>query len=170
MAGRGTPSGGVFVDVTRTGRETLLKRAPLTYETLKKAGIDLAVKPIEVGLVVQNFNGGILIDALGFTGVEGLYAAGEVSGGVHGADRPGGNNLIDTQVFGYRAGQAAAAYAMEKGGRSLRSAALRDFQFEPISPEDEALLQKSADLYYASLTILRTKARLQEVLDCREQD
>ena len=111
MAGRGTPSGGVFFDVTHVERDTLVARAPITYETFLKAGIDLARDRIEVGLVVQNFNGGILIDADGFTGVEGLYAAGEATGGVHGADRPGGNNLIDTQVFGYRAGRAAADYA-----------------------------------------------------------
>jgi len=164
MQGRGTPSGGVFLDVTRAGLDTLLARTPLTYEILKKAGIDLSRKQIEVGLVVQNFNGGILIDAYGFTGIEGLYAAGEVSGGVHGADRPGGNNLIDTQVFGYRAGRAAADYAAERGERSTRPAALQDFKFEPLSPGDEALLRKSADLYYANLTIIRTKAGLQEVV------
>lgn len=164
MQGRGTPSGGVFLDVTRAGLDTLLAQAPLTYETLKKAGIDLSRQQIEVGLVVQNFNGGILIDAYGFTGIEGLYAAGEVSGGVHGADRPGGNNLIDTQVFGYRAGRAAADYAAERGERSTRPAALQDFKFEPLSPGDEALLRKSADLYYANLTIIRTKAGLQEVV------
>ena len=162
--GRGTPSGGVFLDVTRAGLDTLLARAPITYETLKKAGIDLSRKQIEVGLVVQNFNGGILIDAYGFTGIEGLYAAGEVSGGVHGADRPGGNNFIDTQVFGYRAGRAAADYAAERGERSTRPAALQDFKFDPLSPGDEALLRKSADLYYANLTIIRTKAGLQEVV------
>ena len=99
-------------------RDTLRARAPITYETLLKAGIDLARDRIEVGLVVQNFNGGIRIDADGFTGVEGLYAAGEVTGGVHGADRPGGNNLIDTQVFGYRAGRAAAECAANGGRRS----------------------------------------------------
>jgi len=111
MAGRGTPSGGVWFDVTHADTKTLRTQAPITYETLLRAGIDLARERIEVGPVVQNFNGGILIDADGFTGVEGLYAAGEATGGVHGADRPGGNNLIDTQVFGYRAGRAAAACA-----------------------------------------------------------
>jgi len=110
-AGRGTPSGGVWFDVAHAGQKTLRAKAPITYATLLKAGIDLARDRIEVGPVVQNFNGGILIDAEGFTGVEGLYAAGEVTGGVHGADRPGGNNLTDTQVFGYRAGRAAADFA-----------------------------------------------------------
>ena len=170
MQGRGTPSGGVFLDVTRVGRDTLLARAPLTYEILKKAGIDLTRQPIEVGLVVQNFNGGILIDAHGFTGIEGLYAAGEVSGGIHGADRPGGNNLTDTQVFGYRAGRAAADYAAEKGEGYTCPAVLRDATFEPLAPEDQALLQKSADLYYSNLTIIRTKAGLQEVIQFTDRN
>ncbi len=164
MEGRGTPAGGIFFDVSRVDRDTILKRAPITYETLARAGLDVAKKAFEVGLVVQNFNGGILIDAHAFTGIEGLYAAGEVSGGVHGADRPGGNNLADTQVFGYRAGQAAAQYALGRAGHPPRSS-VKDLSFDPLSPEDEALLIKCADLYYANLTIVRTKAGLREVLD-----
>jgi fumarate reductase (CoM/CoB) subunit A len=164
MAGRGTPSGGVWFDVTHVEQKILRTQAPITYETLLKAGIDLARDRIEVGPVVQNFNGGILIDADGFTGVEGLYAAGEVTGGVHGADRPGGNNLIDTQVFGYRAGRAAAARAA--GGK--RSAAYpggaSDVPVAPLSPGDEALLQASSELYSSHLTIVRTEEGLREVL------
>ncbi len=163
--GRGTPSGGVFFDVTHVGLDTLMARAPITYETLKRAGIDLATDRIEVGLVVQNFNGGILIDHNGFTGIEGLYAAGEVSGGVHGADRPGGNNLIDTQVFGYRAGKAAAGYAGDRGREAVPSSILKDVEFQPHSPEDEALLQRSTDLYYENLTIIRKQSGLQKVLE-----
>jgi succinate dehydrogenase/fumarate reductase flavoprotein subunit len=164
MAGRGTPSGGIFLDVTQSGRDTLLARAPITYETLKRAGLDLAQKPIEVGPVIQNFNGGILINAHGFTGIEGLYAAGEASGGVHGADRPGGNNLIDTQVFGYRAGRAAADYAVEREKGSIQLAPVQDLTYDPLSAEDEGILRRSADLYYSNLTIIRAKAGLQEVL------
>lgn len=122
MAGRGTPAGAVWFDVTHVDRETLLAEAPITYRKFLQAGIDLARDRIEVGLVVQNFNGGILIDPNGFTGIEGLYAAGEATGGVHGADRPGGNNLIDTQVFGYRAGRAAADFAANGGEEPLERA------------------------------------------------
>jgi fumarate reductase (CoM/CoB) subunit A len=169
MAGRGTPSGGVYFDVTHVDRETLLARAPITYQTLRRAGIDLARDRIEVGLVVQNFNGGILIDADGFTGVEGLYAAGEVTGGVHGADRPGGNNLIDTQVFGYRAGLAAADCAASREKKPARKRQAKDIKFECPSPEEEDLLQKSSDLYTANLTIVRTKKGLLEVLDFNDR-
>jgi fumarate reductase (CoM/CoB) subunit A len=162
MGGKGTPAGGIFFDVTHVGKETLLARAPITYETLKKAGIDLSREKIEVGLVVQNFNGGIRIDANGFTGVEGLYGAGEVTGGVHGADRPGGNNLIDTQVFGYRAGRAAAEAASRAGKE--RQGGLREVKIPSLSREEETLLERSADLFYSNLTIVRTKSGLEEVL------
>jgi fumarate reductase (CoM/CoB) subunit A len=169
MAGRGTPSGGIFFDVTHVDRDTLLARAPITYETLLTSGIDLARDRIEVGLVVQNFNGGIMIDAEGFTGVEGLYAAGEATGGVHGADRPGGNNLIDTQVFGYRAGRAAAECAANGGRITADAGLVNDAQFTPLSLEDEALLRESAELYTANLTIVRTGRGLQEVLAFTER-
>ncbi len=170
MAGRGTPSGAVFFDVTHIDRDTLLARAPITYETFRKAGIDLARERIEVGLVVQNFNGGIRIDADGFTGVEGLYAAGEVTGGVHGADRPGGNNLIDTQVFGYRAGRAAAEYAAKEGRGTAAADLAGDVPFAAThSTEDEALLLASSELYTANLTIVRTGKGLREVLAFNER-
>jgi fumarate reductase (CoM/CoB) subunit A len=168
MAGRGTSSGGVFFDVTHVGRDILQARAPITYATFLKTGIDLARDRIEVGLVVQNFNGGILIDADGFTGVEGLYAAGEATGGVHGADRPGGNNLIDTQVFGYRAGRAAGS-AAKGGSRAAGTGRAKDQPFAPPSREDEALLKESAEIYTANLTIVRTGEGLRKVLAFNER-
>jgi len=169
LSGRGTPAGGVYFDVTHVGRETLLKRAPITYETFRRAGIDLAQNRIEIGMVVQNFNGGIVIDANGFTGVEGLYAAGEVTGGVHGADRPGGNNLIDTQVFGYRAGRAAAAYAANTTKKTFRPIMKKNLNDAPLSKDEEDLLKESAALYYANMTIVRSKKGLQEVLDFNDR-
>jgi fumarate reductase (CoM/CoB) subunit A len=169
MSGRGTPAGGVYFDVTHVDRETLLAKAPITYETFRRAGIDLARDRIEVGMVVQNFNGGILIDENGSTGVEGLYAAGEVTGGVHGADRPGGNNLLDTQIFGYRAGRAAAAYAANTGKRPAGAGMPRNANSALFSPETEDLLNKSAELYYANLTVVRSKKGLQDVLDFNER-
>jgi fumarate reductase (CoM/CoB) subunit A len=163
-AGRGTPSGGVVFDVRHVGQGTLLERAPITYMMLKKAGVDLAKETIEIGMVVQNFNGGILIDGNGFTGVPGLYAAGEVTGGAHGADRPGGNNLIDTQVFGYRAGRAAAHGASQASLEPIRMALPEPFEVRPLSRKEKDLLAESAEAYTRNLTIVRTKKGLQEVL------
>ena len=163
MEGRGTPSGAVYFDVTHAGRDTLMARAPVTYETMMRAGIDLSRDRIEVGLVVQNFNGGILIDGDGATGIEGLYAAGEASGGVHGADRPGGNNLIDTQVFGYRAGRAAADYAA--AGEKDPRQPVRERTLPPPSAQDLSIIRESEALYSSNLTIIRTGEGLREVLD-----
>jgi fumarate reductase (CoM/CoB) subunit A len=163
-SGRGTPTGGVYFDVTHVGKETLEERAPITYRMLKQAGADLARERIEIGMVVQNFNGGILIDSNGFTGVEGLFAAGEVTGGIHGADRPGGNNLIDTQVFGFRAGRSAAEYAVNVGASRIKRDPPGTLKMDPPSPEDEKLMARSEDLYSSNLTIVRTKAGLEEVL------
>jgi succinate dehydrogenase/fumarate reductase flavoprotein subunit len=162
MGGRGTEIGGIYFDVTHVGQDILLECAPITYRTLKQAGADLAKEKIEIGMAVQNFNGGILIDSNGFTGIEGLFAAGEVTGGVHGADRPGGNNLIDTQVFGYRAGRASAEHAATQGKKPLETDL--PFKFEPLTQEDELLIAKSVDLYYRNLTIVRTQTGLEEVL------
>jgi fumarate reductase (CoM/CoB) subunit A len=131
---------------------------------LKQAGADLSKEKIEIGMVVQNFNGGILIDGHGFTGVEGLYAAGEVTGGVHGADRPGGNNLADTQVFGYRAGRACAQYARDPHRRQGGLHPPAPIRVEPLSQRDEAIMTKSSDLYSDHLTVVRTARGLQEVL------
>lgn len=114
-------------------------------------------------MAVQNFNGGILIDTNGFTGVEGLYAAGEITGGVHGSDRPGGNNLTDTQVFGYRAGRAAADHAASAPAAAvvLEEAGPR---LEP-DEEERALIAQSERLYYQNLTVVRNSQGLQRVLD-----
>ncbi len=164
LEGRGTTAGGVYFDVAHHSKEVLEVRAPITYRMLKKAGADLSKEKIEIGMVVQNFNGGILIDGHGFTGVEGLYAAGEVTGGVHGADRPGGNNLADTQVFGYRAGRAAAEYAVEVGSPTMRMNAPDHFEVERLSEEDAAIIEASAALYSSNLTIVRTKRGLEAIL------
>jgi succinate dehydrogenase/fumarate reductase flavoprotein subunit len=160
--GRGTESGGVFLDVTHVGEAELRRRAPITYETLKKAGADLAKEKIELGQVVQNFNGGVLIDENGWTGVEGLYAAGEVTGGVHGSDRPGGNNLIDTQVFGCRAGRGASDFAQTARGKACGALPKRA-DLSAASPDAESVRRRAA-LYSRELTIVRRAEGLQEVL------
>jgi fumarate reductase (CoM/CoB) subunit A len=172
VSGRGTTNDGVYFDVTHVSKDELMKRAPITYETIKKAGADLAKEKIELGLVVQNFNGGILIDENAFTGVEGLYAAGEASGGVHGSDRPGGNNLIDTQVFGCRAGRAAADYAQGTKGTAAYLPSLGDASArmtQSISSTEADVLKTSADRYYRELTIVRKADGLKKLLEYIEE-
>lgn len=93
---------------------------PNTLKALREAGIDPRLSPLRVGILCQCFNGGVLMqDADCTTAIPGLYVAGEVAGGVRGPDRPGGNSLAEGQVFGYRAGRAAALFARESIGASL---------------------------------------------------
>jgi fumarate reductase (CoM/CoB) subunit A len=162
-AGRGAAHGGVYFDVTHVSEDELRRRAPITYQTLKNAGADLARQKIELGLVVQNFNGGVLIDENGWTGVEGLYAAGEVTGGVHGSDRPGGNNLIDTQVFGCRAGRGASEFALTVRGKACGNAP--QLSADDLASPDAEAVQRRAVLYERELTIVRRAEGLKKVLE-----
>jgi len=167
VSGRGSANDGVYFDVTHIGEEELRRRAPITCETLRKAGADLAKDKIELGPMVQNFNGGVLIDENGFTGVEGLYAAGEVTGGVHGSDRPGGNNLIDTQVFGCRAGRAASDFAQSMEGKRSRASLARGISssLQTRTSLDTEIASKRAVLYERELTVVRTATGLKKVLE-----
>lgn len=163
VEGRGTRHRGVYLDFTHIPAERIERTAPITWATLFRAGADLAREPIEIAPVVQNFNGGVAIDAEAFTGVEGLWAAGEVSGGVHGADRPGGNNLTDTQVFGYRAGVAAARWAASRPAIDVRP---DDLEIPShLSARERRAVARLVDLYYRHLTIVRNEVGLRRVLD-----
>ncbi len=113
QAGRGTPHGGAFLDVTHLGAETIRRRLPSMYEQFHSlAGVDITKEPMEVAPTIHYTMGGVNVEAeTAATTVPGLYAAGEVAAGLHGANRLGGNSLGDILVFGKRAGEAAAEYA-----------------------------------------------------------
>ncbi|HEY1905796.1 MAG TPA: fumarate reductase/succinate dehydrogenase flavoprotein subunit [Myxococcaceae bacterium] len=118
-AGRGSPHGGVFLDIaTRRDAETIKRRLPSMYHQFKElADVDITTTPMEVGPTAHYMNGGVRVDGEGSaTAVPGLFAAGEVAGGLHGANRLGGNSLSDLLVFGRRAGLAAADYARKLTG------------------------------------------------------
>ncbi len=105
--GRGSPNGGVFLDVTHLPREQIESRLPVMLEQFLKFGVDIRVTPMEVAPTAHHIMGGLRITPGCRTTLPGLFACGEVSGGVHGANRLGGNALAETQVFGRRAGDAA---------------------------------------------------------------
>ncbi|MDD1680249.1 MAG: fumarate reductase subunit A [Methanoregula sp.] len=105
--GRGSPNGGVFLDVTHLPREQIETRLPVMLEQFLKFGVDIRVTPMEVAPTAHHIMGGLRITPECRTTLPGLLACGEVSGGVHGANRLGGNALAETQVFGRRAGDAA---------------------------------------------------------------
>jgi succinate dehydrogenase / fumarate reductase flavoprotein subunit len=113
-AGRGSPHGGVFLDIaSRRTPEFIKKRLPSMYHQFKElADVDITAEPMEVGPTCHYVMGGVEVDPdTEMSRVPGLYAAGECAGGMHGSNRLGGNSLGDLLVFGKRAGEAAAAYA-----------------------------------------------------------
>ncbi|MCK9581685.1 MAG: fumarate reductase subunit A [Methanoregula sp.] len=105
--GRGSPNGGVYLDVTHLSREQIESRLPVMLEQFLKFGVDIRTTPMEVAPTAHHIMGGLRITPECRTTLPGLFACGEVSGGVHGANRLGGNALAETQVFGKRAGEAA---------------------------------------------------------------
>ena len=117
-AGRGSPHGGVFLDIaTRLPADVIKKRLPSMYHQFKElADVDITKEAMEVGPTAHYIMGGVRVDAdTAASTVPGLYAAGEVAGGMQGANRLGGNSLSDLLVFGKRAGEAAAGYAQGVG-------------------------------------------------------
>jgi fumarate reductase (CoM/CoB) subunit A len=108
LEGRGTKNGGVYLDVTHLPRSQIETRLPVMLEQFLKFGVDIRDVPMEVAPTAHHIMGGLRITIQAETTLPDLYACGEVAGGVHGANRLGGNALADTQVFGKRAGEAAA--------------------------------------------------------------
>ncbi len=138
-AGRGSPHGGVMLDVsTRLPAEVIMKRLPSMYHQFKElADVDITAGPMEVGPTCHYVMGGVQVDPdTAAASVRGLFAAGEVAGGMHGSNRLGGNSLSDLLVFGRRAGLGAATYVDSLGARrpSVREADLDAAAQRTISP------------------------------------
>jgi succinate dehydrogenase / fumarate reductase, flavoprotein subunit len=119
--GRGTKSGAVYLDISHRGAEYIKKKLPSMYDQfLEFAGVDITKQKMEVAPTVHYQMGGVRVDPeTGETSVKGMYAAGEVACGLHGANRLGGNSLSDILVFGRRAGGAAAEAAKGAGLQDL---------------------------------------------------
>jgi succinate dehydrogenase/fumarate reductase flavoprotein subunit len=110
MAGRGTANGGVWIDVSHLGAEFVEQNFAGMRERCLRVGVDLAREQVEVAPTAHFHMGGIRINRDGFTHLEGLFAAGEDSSGVHGANRLGGNGVAESTVFGARVGEAVAGW------------------------------------------------------------
>ncbi|MDR0900909.1 MAG: fumarate reductase subunit A [Methanobrevibacter sp.] len=106
--GRGTKDGGVYLDVTHLSNSLIEEKLETMLLQFLDVGIDIRNEPMEVAPTAHHFMGGVRINQEGETSIANLFAAGEVTGGVHGANRLGGNALADTQVFGKRAGKSAS--------------------------------------------------------------
>jgi succinate dehydrogenase / fumarate reductase flavoprotein subunit len=175
-AGRGSPHGGVFLDIcTRRSAEYIRKRLPSMYHQFKElAGVDITKEPMEVGPTCHYIMGGVRVDAdTEATRVPGLFAAGEVAGGMHGANRLGGNSLSDLLVFGRRAGLAAAEYAKSLkvalgADRAQVDAAVQKILAPLSGTGTENPYAIHADLQecmQALVGIIRTEGELRKALD-----
>jgi succinate dehydrogenase / fumarate reductase flavoprotein subunit len=138
-AGRGSPHGGVFLDIaSRRTAEDIKKRLPSMYHQFKElAEVDITKEPMEVGPTCHYVMGGVEVDPdTAAAKIPGLYAAGEVAGGMHGSNRLGGNSLSDLLVFGRRAGASAAMYAGERRSSppSVTDEALAEAQAAALAP------------------------------------
>ena len=174
-AGRGSPHGGVFLDIaTRRTPEDIRRRLPSMYHQFKElAGVDITSEAMEVGPTCHYAMGGVRVDAdSAATTVAGLFAAGEVAGGMHGSNRLGGNSLSDLLVFGRRAGIGAAEFASGRSGSptvdkgqidAAIAAAIAPFERESgENPYD--IHQDLQETMQSLVGIIRTGSELEEAL------
>ena len=134
--GRGSPHGGAFLDISHKPPEYVKRKLPSMYHQFKElADVDITKGPMEVGPTCHYVMGGIRVDAeTGRASVPGLYAAGEAAGGMHGANRLGGNSLSDLLVFGRRVGLASAQDAMKSSARNIDGAQIAAAEREALAP------------------------------------
>lgn len=115
--GRGTKNGGVYFSFDHVDQATLERVVPNTAGWMREKGVDMQTSVLEVGIAFQCLNGGVrMVDNNAQSSIPGLFVVGEIAGGVRGPDRPGGNSLAEGQVFGHRAGVAAAALKSRQQG------------------------------------------------------
>jgi succinate dehydrogenase / fumarate reductase, flavoprotein subunit len=175
-AGRGSPHGGVFLDIsTRRSADYVRRRLPSMYHQFKElAGVDITKTAMEVGPTCHYVMGGVRVDAdtTAAVGLPGLFAAGEVAGGMHGSNRLGGNSLSDLLVFGRRAGQYAAEYARaSKGMLTIDAQQVQAAVREVMGPverktgENPYEIQRDLQEVMQSLVgIIRTESELKEAV------
>jgi succinate dehydrogenase / fumarate reductase flavoprotein subunit len=174
-AGRGSPHGGVFLDIaTRRSADYIRKRLPAMYHQFKElAGVDITKEAMEVGPTQHYVMGGVRVNADSAEGtVPGLFAAGEVAGGMHGSNRLGGNSLSDLLVFGRRAGLHAALYAKNFGGQLTVDAGFVESvvrealePFERAGGENPYAIQAELqETMQALVGLIRTQRELQEAI------
>jgi succinate dehydrogenase / fumarate reductase, flavoprotein subunit len=176
-AGRGTPHGGVFLDIaSRRPAEEILRRLPSMYHQFKElADVDITKEPMEVGPTCHYVMGGVEVDPdTQAAKVPGLFAAGEVSGGMHGSNRLGGNSLSDLLVFGRRAGKSAAEYTGALGAATrpaVSQAAVDEAAAEALAPLGRARGENPYEVHAAlqqlmtdQVGLIRNEGELQSAL------
>jgi succinate dehydrogenase / fumarate reductase, flavoprotein subunit len=174
-AGRGTEHGGVFLDVSkRIPADVIKKRLPsMWHQFYELAGVDITKEPMEVGPTCHYVMGGVEVepDTAAAVGVPGLFAAGEVAGGMHGSNRLGGNSLSDLLVFGRRAGMGAVAYlksnsAIPVSDETIHAAAAKiQAPFDRQGGENSySLHAELQEVTHNLVGIIRTGAELKDAI------
>jgi succinate dehydrogenase / fumarate reductase flavoprotein subunit len=179
-AGRGSPHGGVFLDISwikeklPNAEEHIKRKLPSMYHQFKElADIDITKEPMEVGPTTHYVMGGVYVDAdTQMSNVPGLFAAGECASGINGANRLGGNSLSDLLVFGKRAGEYGAVYAREHQAGRIQEAELDALAAQTLAPFDrgaagEGPYRIQHDLQammQENVGIVRTEAEMQHAL------
>ena len=175
-AGRGTEHGGVFLDVSkRLSAEVIKKRLPsMWHQFYELAGVDITKEAMEVGPTCHYVMGGVEVepDNAAAIGVPGLFAAGEVAGGMHGSNRLGGNSLSDLLVFGRRAGMGAVAYVKNNPTASVSEKAIADAAARIEAPFSRAGGENSYSLHaelqevtHNLVGIIRTGKEVEEAIE-----
>jgi succinate dehydrogenase flavoprotein subunit len=179
-AGRGTPHGGVYLDIaSRRSPEFIRRRLPSMYhQFMELAGVDITREAMEIGPTCHYIMGGVQVNADSEeTATPGLFAAGEVAGGMHGANRLGGNSLSDLIVFGRRAGLGAADYiAAGNTATSLNQEEVNTVISEAVSPFEVTngenpytVFHDLQELMQADVGIIRTASELDEAKEKLEE-
>jgi succinate dehydrogenase / fumarate reductase, flavoprotein subunit len=174
-AGRGTEHGGVFLDVSkRIPAEVIKKRLPsMWHQFYELAGVDITKEAMEVGPTCHYVMGGVEVEAdtAAAIGVPGLFAAGEVAGGMHGSNRLGGNSLTDLLVFGRRAGAGAAEYVKSAGANPVSDATIKAAADRIEAPFSRAGGENSYSLHaelqevtHNLVGIIRTRTEIEEAI------
>jgi succinate dehydrogenase / fumarate reductase flavoprotein subunit len=175
-SGRGTEHGGVFLDVSkRIPADVIKKRLPsMWHQFYELAGVDITKEAMEVGPTCHYVMGGVEVepDNAAAIGVPGLFAAGEVAGGMHGSNRLGGNSLSDLLVFGRRAGMGAVEYVNNNGANpvsdaSVKTAAARiEAPFSREGGENSySLHAELQEVTHNLVGIIRTGAEIEEAIE-----
>jgi succinate dehydrogenase / fumarate reductase flavoprotein subunit len=180
-AGRGSPHGGVFLDITAVGdhvsnpAEHIRRKLPaMHHQFLTLADIDITKEPMEVGPTTHYAMGGISVDGdTQMSTVDGLFAAGECASGLHGANRLGGNSLSDLVVFGKRAGEYAAKYAKENAAGAVDPdqvdeavrRTLEPFERPESGEEPYSVHQDLKELMQEKVGIVRIESEMAQALD-----
>lgn len=171
--GRGTENGGVWLDISHLPRQTILERLPRVYQTMLEVQmLDITREPIEIAPTAHYSMGGVWVHPEDHsTDVQGLYAIGEASSGLHGANRLGGNSLIELLVFGRIVGQAAAAYSanLPAQTRSAEAVAQARGELDRLLAADgtenvRALQRAIRDMMTECAGVVRTEDGLNEGL------